>query len=335
MLHKIRRLPCVRESSPLSAPYSSLLIALLAGVILFLTFRDHLPFIPTWYLLLSEKRILAVMAVCVALTLPAFFLVRSRILLSILFLLNLAIPLVFYDEFVETRPATSLETRGIRVIAANNQYLDKIEEIRAIKAKSASVDTLWAELAQRFLSDIDRRDLGKREQVVTRAMLIVSAFFDYGNSDLRNKRRPGCVLVNERTDFKTVDASFAVYRDAQIGCCTDFALMLASFLSWLDMENMFVSMPGHIANKVRINGEWLYVDANTNTIINGLFAPRTRTSHIRITYFPHPNNSSKIGRYDIYNFQNWLIRAASNPHSLHMAALETSSTKAALEDLSR
>ncbi|WP_428296098.1 hypothetical protein [Hyphomicrobium sp.] len=335
MLREIRRLPRERESIPLSAPYSALLIALLGGVILFLNFRDHLQFIPTWYLLLSEKRILAVVAVCVALTLPAFFLVRSGILLSVLFLLNLIIPLVSYSQFVETRPAPSLEAKGIRAVASNNPYLDRIDEIRAIKAKSASADALWSKLAERFLSHIDRHDPAHREQVVTGAMLIVSAFYDYGNADLRNKRRPGCALVNEQTDFKPVDASFAAYRDAQIGCCTDFALMLASFLSWLDVENMFVTMPGHIANKVRIDGEWLYVDANTNTVIDGLFAPRASTSHIRITYFPHPNNSSKIGRYDIYNFQNWLIRTVSNPYSLYMAALETSSTKAALEGLSR
>lgn len=334
MLRPHNKLTLQRGLLGFATLYPALLIMVLAAAILLILFGSHLSFIPIRYLLLSEKRILAIIALCATLSLPALVLVRSGILVAVVFLLNLAIPLVSYHAFVETRHATSLEERDVRVIAANNPYLEHVDEIRAIKTKSASADSLW-QLSERFFSDLDRRDPASHEQVATRAMLIVSAFYDYGNAGLGNKRRPGCVLINEQTDFQPVVPSFAAYRDAQIGCCTDFSLMLASFLTWLDVENMFVSMPGHIANKVRFNGEWHYLDANTNTVVDGLFVPRTDTSHMRVTYFPHPNNSSKIARYDVYNFQNWLIRTVANRDSLHIAALSTSSTTSALELLHR
>ena len=135
-------------------------------------------------------------------------------------------------------------------------------------------------------------------------MLIVSTFFDYGNKLAINQHKGGCVGFSEETKFQQSILNFDLYKDSEIGCCNDFAYMTASFLNYLEIDNEYVIMPGHIANLVYIKNQEYYVDSNTNLIIKNF-------RHIdkgKIFYiYPHPNVSELSERFTVLNFQNKLI----------------------------
>lgn len=298
-----RRMPQLKLTKERAvAIYLGLLFLYFAVLFLAFELREHISFLPSSYFVLSVKRLMALSALSAILTLPALFLVRSRAILAVLLMLVAAVPLTARRDMFVGRKSPSLEAKGAQLIAGNNPYLDKVAIIRELKAKSESADALWSTLSTQFMADIDRSNPANARELTTRAMLIVSSFYDYGNAQLKNKRKGGCAILNEQTDFKPLTPTFKAYRDAQIGCCSDFSAMLASFLTWLRIENMFVTMPGHIANKVFFDGEWHFVDANTNTIIQGVFEEGGPRPDLRIAYFPHPNNLPEIGRYDIYNY---------------------------------
>ena len=138
-------------------------------------------------------------------------------------------------------------------------------------------------------------------------MLIVSAFFDYGNELEENQNEAGCVGNSEETNLNIVSKNFLLYRSSDIGCCNDFAYMLASFLNHLKIDNQLITIPGHKANMIYLDDSTLYIDANTNLIVDNFLKQQDKIFFI----YPHPNVSQQSHRFSMLNFQNNLIENLS------------------------
>ena len=139
-------------------------------------------------------------------------------------------------------------------------------------------------------------------------MLIVSAFFDYGNQLKENQNKGGCVGNSEETNFIVTSKNFTLYSSSDIGCCNDFAYMLASFLNNLQIDNQLVTIPGHIANVINLENSTLFIDANTNLIVENFLQEQEKKFYV----YPHPNVSKQIRRFGMLNFQNQLIENFTN-----------------------
>lgn len=152
---------------------------------------------------------------------------------------------------------------GYSVISENNPLLDRKDLIRTMKRTSADVTALWARLTRETAASLP---FATDKDKAVAAMLFVGAFFDYGNpppDDLVG----GC--ASDVTGGGSRPLTFAVHSSTNIGCCTDFALMLTSFLSYLGLKAQVLHGPSHQAVRVVIDGEWAYIDSNSLLFIPG------------------------------------------------------------------
>lgn len=122
-------------------------------------------------------------------------------------------------------------------------------------------------------------------------MNTVSSLWAYGNKNLTKK--PGCVSINEDNDFKEVkNPTIKTYINSKIGCCTDYAFLLAFLLEKEKISNRKVSVQGHIFNEVLINGSWYVLDANTNLMFESSWQEiihRKPNQIVKVKLFPHCN----------------------------------------------
>lgn len=274
-----------------------------SALLLFLATRHVNEIIPVWYLTISAKKLVIMIVVSGLLTLAAVWIIRSRAVLSALIIANIALPLLAHGDFFVLRFAPLTE---VKLVARANPYLESIDDIRRIKRGSRNYDELWLRLFETYLKDIK----SDQERAV-HAMLIVAGFYHFGNISPKHQAKTGCVAINEDTGFRTINPTFEAFKESRIGCCSDYSMLLASFLSWMSIENKPVFIPGHVANKMAIGHEWRYLDASTTLIVDGLIGKPNRP--ITITYFLPPN--------DTYRFQNWLIRAISDEAHFVVRAL--------------
>tara|TARA_Y100000589_G_C27121131_1_gene616523 strand:+ start:284 stop:1276 length:993 start_codon:yes stop_codon:yes gene_type:complete len=195
----------------------------------------------------------------------------------------------------------------------NNPYMGSAEKLRELINISSKPSDFWRQVCAEF-SDICLEG-NSTEKRAERAMLIVSNLFYFGNSPLgEDAQRGGCVGKSSETGNILVEKDWALYQSSRIGCCNDFAYFLASFLNHLKIKNEFVYFPGHIANRfVDDQGEWTYLDSNSNIMVKGLF-PIENSDLLHFNIYPHPNVDSNLGvnaRYSIYNFQRGLVSKMS------------------------
>ena len=92
------------------------------------------------------------------------------------------------------------------------------------------------------------------------ALQLVSGLWHYGN--YKDPNAPGCAAVNERLAAPRKHLSFADYMSAEIGCCTDYAVVLGSALDEAGIQSRTVSPPGHVFNEAFFDGRWWTLDAN-------------------------------------------------------------------------
>ncbi|WP_137113810.1 MULTISPECIES: hypothetical protein [Mesorhizobium] len=189
---------------------------------------------------------------------------------------------------------------GYDLHALPNPFHAQKDEIRNIKKASASIDAMWKQLtpvAQQYSYFGNSRDLP------VGAMLVVAAFYDYGNK-APNDAKPGCVSINENTDFKSLEEpTFLDHSQSEIGCCTDFALMLASFLTHLGIDVEVLNNGNHQALMISTDGKNGFLDSNSLTFIPEYFA-ETPEHESRDIYYFTPYDGSRV---DI--FQQFLMRS--------------------------
>lgn len=153
-----------------------------------------------------------------------------------------------------------LEDGGAQIVAANNSLLDRISEIRQIKRRAPELQALWKALSPFAES---HRQFNDARDLAIGAMLVVSAFYDFGNP-APDEALPGCVSVNIQNGLEPVDQlTFAMHMQSDIGCCTDFAMMLGSFLDFLGYEREVAVNSAHQCVRVKINDRWHLLDATT------------------------------------------------------------------------
>jgi hypothetical protein len=188
------------------------------------------------------------------------------------------------------RSQSQIDSARIEIIPENNPYLEKISEIRRVKKSSASMDAMWSRLepmAATYHRYGDRRDLA------IGAMLVVAGFYDFGNP-APNDAKVGCVSINQETNFTSIgDLSFTAMTKSDIGCCTDFTLMLASFLDHLDFDTEAVINTGHQAVKVTIDGREHFLDSNNLLFAQDFFGGNDREMHYFTPYVETRTPSSQ------------------------------------------
>lgn len=189
----------------------------------------------------------------------------------------------------------TIDQTGFSFLPENNPFLVRLGYVREVKKSARNLNALWSSLepmARSFKKWHDDRDLA------VGAMLVVAAFYDYGNPT-PNDQNGGCVSINQNTGFKSIEVSFDDHMQSDIGCCTDYAALLASFLRHLDIENNPITSDAHQAVRVKIDGRWHYLDANALILAENFFenAPK------KIVYFtPYP-------RTRLFRFQHFLVKA--------------------------
>lgn len=187
---------------------------------------------------------------------------------------------------------SQLAAAKVEVTAQNNPLRGDKAAIRSIKKSAKSMTDMWAALtpfAQRYHHFNDRRDLA------IGAMLVVGAFYDFG-SPYPDDAKGGCVSINSETNFKPIDLTFDVMTQSDIGCCTDYTLMLESFLSYLKFETKALNNGGHQAVKLRIGDGWHYLDANSLIYDENYFNPEVGD----VLYYFTPYAESRIQSFQQY-----------------------------------
>lgn len=221
-----------------------------AALIVFLVTRTFNDVIPIWFTIISQKKLVYMMAASFVLSVPVLFLANSRTLLVALLAANIAIPVIGHTDFYVLRTGGGVTED---VLMLNNPYLPYTDEVRGIFRDSRTSHELWTSIRSRF-----------HVETPVEAMLLVSAMFEFGDC--------------------AVDKTMTGLTSARSGCCTDFAYLLASLLTHLGYENDLVQMPAHVANRALIGGNWHYLDATTALHISGFHSDSPV-----IERFPHPS----------------------------------------------
>ena len=189
---------------------------------------------------------------------------------------------------------------GMSLSPQNNPFFENKLEIRAAKKTATSVHDLWDRLkpiAARFHKWGDRRDLA------VGAMLVVAAFYDFGNPP-PDDSKTGCVRDNVNTDSKSVSRrEFQIYTQSDIGCCEDFGDLLVSFLHYLhfDVSAALLKSGAHLAARVDIDGKNYYIDSNSLILVENFWGQGER----RLIYWtPYDGSRQEV-------LQKFLISALS------------------------
>lgn len=277
----------------------TVLIAGIAVLSVAVLLRSHITIFGSWWVTISEKKFLALGLFYLAGIGLLVLVEKRKAVLIAAILLSGASMYSAKDDYFAPRLGGNYMASDNSYIYSNNEFLTDKAAIRGIKSGSPDVVGMWAALCLKydsFCSDPGVSEFAKLEK----ATLIVSSLLDFGNPREYTGSGPGCVGNSQETpEFRA--SSFALVRQATIGCCDDFARLTASFLNYLDIENEYVLIPGHIANRARIDGKWVFADSMNTLIVEGLFDSRGTAKRFHL--YPHSNVDLSSNRYDVLNFQ--------------------------------
>lgn len=215
-----------------------------------------------------------------------------------------------------------LSERGYRILQINNPLLRQKSEIRRIKKSADDLDDLWSRL--RPLAETYTRDADT--DLPIGAMLVVSAFYDYGNEP-PNEDKSGCAGNGQLTDFKQVpELTFALHMQSDIGCCTDFTMLLGSFLEYLGYESEVMTNPAHQFLRVRIADRWDLIDATTSIYVRDYFSDDEKVIRSfavgRDRVYPFKAFFEKALAFEIetYGPEDWEIRSREEQNTAYAAS---------------
>lgn len=204
-----------------------------------------------------------------------------------------------YAGFLEQFRLPTIERitkSGFHVLAQNNTVLKDFKKIRAIKHRANNLRQLWQELTPYAASHQQFHDA--RDRAIG-AMLVVAAFYDFGNPP-PDETLPGCVSNNVKNEIKAdAQLTFAAHMESDIGCCTDFTMMLGSFLKHLGYKREVLISPAHQCLRVEIDGRWHLLDATALVFSDSYFSDQ-----VCDLYYYTPNPDARTIR-----FQHFVIKA--------------------------
>lgn len=123
------------------------------------------------------------------------------------------------------------------------------------------------------------------------------------------------------------DASIDTYLDSPIGLCTDYAAILALFLTKAGYENRVISGAGHIFNEVQIDGQWWVFDAMVGMALKGtLDDVLDMTNPVDVMVFENAqsdptSNVFRPGNTDSFYLLNWYHNSVS-PDNLRYSPID-------------
>lgn len=140
-----------------------------------------------------------------------------------------------------------------------DMFVDK-DENKAIATKQGFADfirdTFDPEIFPKSV-----RDLGTDAVFAIHATNAIAALYHYGN--VKNPDALGCAIENERgknvSDFHGLVGSY-------IGCCYDYAALLAYVLKQKGVETQYLYLPGHVLVEGKINGKTVSLDPTVNMV---------------------------------------------------------------------
>jgi hypothetical protein len=289
----------VRVPSSKTDRIATVLAAAIAVLSLGVLLRSHITIFGSWWINISSMKFLTLGIFYVfGISILIFIYNRKIVIISLIALISLSMFSAKEDSH-ELRSGAIYLNNGNEFIYKNNFLLEEKSEIRDIKSESQDVIAMWAAICfkyESFCNDPNISEFAKIEM----ALFVVSSLLDLGNSRERRKVGAGCIGNSEETPKFEV-LNFALVREATIGCCDDFAYLTASFLNYLGIENEYVLMPGHIANRARVGGVWIFVDSMNALIVEGLFIRRGAPKRFHI--YPHSNVDLTSRRFDVLNSQ--------------------------------
>jgi hypothetical protein len=119
--------------------------------------------------------------------------------------------------------------------------------------------------------DVALRVLGNDSTLRRAAFFTAVASQWWGPGNIRDRRRVGCVRQNESSNHQAVperQVTFALYRDAEIGCCDDFSHMLKLMLDADGIPNRLVMSAGHAFNEAAIGGQRYLLDPTNAMVVS-------------------------------------------------------------------
>lgn len=227
-------------------------------------------------LALGLKIVLLVVALYVLSSLIICLMHRSfragSLALIILLVIGLAFKYVDYSKFYLEKKisANKFNEYSVRFnLVENHRFAIDSHFKDIIPPDVRSVSQMASILSASFSKDEDliRGEINTGSKEIDFAVFLmgfVSQAWAYGN--LTKPNESGCVFNNENDRSGLADKIFIDYLSSKIGCCTDYAYFLKTFLDHFKIENKLVLIKGHIFNEVKINGSSYVLDANINTL---------------------------------------------------------------------
>ncbi len=209
--------------------------------------------------------------------------------------------------------------------------------VPGISASFRAEDTSWRGGIKSFKDlylyverDFERYDFKKEEKQfehedVMRGiyyMAFVSGLWAYGNKN--NPNLPGCSTGNEVSGpIPSSSVTVKTFLETPIGCCTDYATVLALLLTSRGIENRIVevfddprsSSPSHVFNEALLGGRWWTLDANINVAYAGNWEEVIdQRRQVDAFLIPHSNMSYESLNYraSVGSFRTFMLTAASN-----------------------
>jgi Ca2+-binding RTX toxin-like protein len=128
----------------------------------------------------------------------------------------------------------------------------------------------------------------------------------------------GGVMANSGLGVTSpANASVDTYLDSTVGLCTDYAAILALFLTNAGFENRVISGAGHIFNEVLVDGQWWVFDAMVGIAFKGTMEEVLDTSNpVDVMVFENaqadPSSSVfRPGNTDSFYLLNWYHNSVS------------------------
>ena len=137
---------------------------------------------------------------------------------------------------------------------------------QAWRSGIGSFDDLYAHAASAVAAADAPDNFSSAMAQATGFLQFVSGLWGLGEFD----GSPGGVMANVGLGVTAPqDASVDTYLDSTVGLCTDYASILALFLTKAGYENRVISGAGHIFNEVMIDGQWWVFDAMVGMALKG------------------------------------------------------------------
>ncbi len=184
-------------------------------------------------------------------------------------------------------------------------YEEMFSKKHMLKAKITNPQELYDFSKKRYMKNekylITKWNENSKEKLISVFYInLVSRMWFYGMSD---PNKDGCVLYNSEKITLRKNRTIRTYIDSEIGCCTDYTVILKFLLDKEKITNRVVTVSGHVFNEIKIDNQWHTADANNSMIFLGSWKNiiyRKPNEKVYVTLFPNINLVKKHKNYRPY-----------------------------------